>query len=216
MPDPIVVEHLPVGGLACNCTIVADPASGTAIVVDGGAEPERIVERLDALGVRATHLVHTHAHVDHIGALGDLHERTGAPGLLHPADLPLYATLREQARWLGYPEPRAVTLEGELLDGDRLRAGSATLAVLHTPGHTYGSVSFALDRGDGRTTLLTGDTLFRGSVGRTDIGGSTLEELIASIRGRLLTYSDDTPVIPGHGPATTVGIERATNPFLLR
>ena len=95
MPDPIVVEHLTLGELACTCTIVADPASGEAIVVDGGAEPERILARLDELGVCATHFVHTHAHVDHIGALGELHARTGAPGLLHPADLPLFATLTE-------------------------------------------------------------------------------------------------------------------------
>jgi hydroxyacylglutathione hydrolase len=214
MPDSIVIEHLTVGELACTCTIVADPASGEAIVVDGGAEPERIAARLDALGVRATHLVHTHAHVDHIGALGELHERTGAPGMLHPADLPLYATLREQARWLGYPEPQLLKLDGELLEGDRLNAGSATLDVLHTPGHTHGSVSFALTYGDAKKMLLTGDTLFRGGVGRTDLGGSTLEDLVASIRGRLFVYPDETPVIPGHGAATTIGIERATNPFL--
>ena len=216
MPDPIVVEHLTLGELACTCTIVADPASGEAIVVDGGAEPERILARLDELGVRATHFVHTHALVDHIGALGELHARTGAPGLLHPADLPLFATLREQARWLGYPEPRPVQLDGELLEGDRLSAGRATLDVLHTPGHTHGSVSFALADGSGQTTLLTGDTLFRGGVGRTDLGGTTLEDVVTSIRGRLFVYPDETPVIPGHGPATTVGIERATNPFLLR
>ncbi len=215
MPDSVVVEHLALGALACTCTIVADPAAGEAIVVDCGAEPERILARLDALGVRATHLVHTHAHVDHIGALGELRERTGAPGLLHPADLPLYATLREQARWLGYPEPGAPALDGELLEGDRLRAGRATLGVLHTPGHTHGSVSFALEH-DGKTTLLTGDTLFRGGVGRTDLGGSTLEDIVDSIRGRLFVYPNDTPVVPGHGPVTTVGIERATNPFLLR
>jgi glyoxylase-like metal-dependent hydrolase (beta-lactamase superfamily II) len=214
MPDSVVVEHLNVGPLACTCTIVADPASGEAIVVDGGAEPERVVARLEALGVRATHLVHTHAHIDHIGALAELRERTGARGLLHPADLPLYASLREQAKWLGYPPPQLVKLDGELLDGDTLTAGGATLDVLHTPGHTHGSVTFALSHNGNGTTLLTGDTLFRGAVGRTDLGGSTLAELVGSIRERLLAYPDDTAVIPGHGPATTIGIERGSNPFL--
>jgi hydroxyacylglutathione hydrolase len=212
--EPLVVEHFPVGPLGCTCTIVADPASGEAIVVDGGDEAERIAARLAALGVRATALVHTHAHIDHIGALGALRERTGAPGLLHPADLPLYATMREQARWLGVAPPPVVALDGELRDGDRVGVGAATLDVLHTPGHTPGSVSFALALG-GRTMLLTGDTLFRGSVGRWDLGGTSLEDIVASIRAKLLAFGDDTVVVPGHGPATTIGIERTSNPFLV-
>jgi len=160
----LIVEHLAVGALACNCTIVADEQTGEAIVVDGGDEVERITSRLDALGVRAIYLVHTHAHFDHIGALGDLRARTGARGLLHPADLPLYATLREQARWFGVRPPEIVTLDGDLREGDILNAGGATLEVLHTPGHTPGSVSFALAGPERATMLLTGDTLFRGAV----------------------------------------------------
>jgi len=209
----MTLEHFAVGPLACTCTIVADLESGTALVVDGGDEVERIVGRLDALGVRATHLLHTHAHIDHIGALAELRERTGARGLLHPSDFPLYATLREQARWLGVPAPQIVALDGELREGDRLSAGSATLEVLHTPGHTPGSVSFALS-GAGATTLLTGDTLFRGAVGRWDIGGTSLEDIVDSIRAKLFVYPDETPVIPGHGAATTIGLERRQNPFL--
>lgn len=211
---PVIVEHLVVGPLQCTCTIVADPATGEAVVVDGGDEAERIALRLDALGVRATHLVHTHAHIDHIGALGDLRERTGARGLLHPSDLPLYATLREQARWLGVAPPLIVTPDGDLTDGERLRAGAATLEVLHTPGHTPGSVTFALSA-NGETTLLAGDTLFRGSVGRWDLGGTSLEDIVHSIRAKILAFDDATIVIPGHGPATTVGTERASNPFLV-
>jgi glyoxylase-like metal-dependent hydrolase (beta-lactamase superfamily II) len=148
MPDTLIVEHFPVGPLGCVCTLLADLESGEAIVVDGGDEAPRIAARLDELGVRATYLVHSHAHVDHIGALGELRRLTGANGLLHPADLPLYATLREQARWLGTPLPELVTLDGELSDGERFRAGRFTLDVLHTPGHTPGSVSFALTRAD--------------------------------------------------------------------
>jgi hydroxyacylglutathione hydrolase len=214
MSDTVVVEHLAVGQLACTCTIVADTASGEAIVVDGGDEVDRIVARLDALGVRATYLVHTHAHFDHIGALADLKERTGGNGLLHEGDLPLFDALALQAAWFGVPAPRVVALDGYLADGDTVRAGAAQLAVLHTPGHTPGSVSFALERAGG-TMLLTGDTLFRGAVGRWDIGGTSLEDIVASIRSKLLAYADETVVIPGHGPATTIGTERRENPFLV-
>jgi hydroxyacylglutathione hydrolase len=213
MHDGVTIEHLSVGMLGCTCTIVADVAAGEAIVVDGGDDVDRVMARLDALGVRATHLVHTHAHIDHIGALGELRNRTGARGLLHPADGPLYATLREQARWLGIPEPAIVTLDDELADGDEIRAGSATLDVLHTPGHTPGSVSFALDLGD-RTILLTGDTLFRGAVGRWDLGGTSLADIVRSIKTKLFPYPDDTVVIPGHGPVTTIGTEKRENPYL--
>jgi glyoxylase-like metal-dependent hydrolase (beta-lactamase superfamily II) len=213
MQQSLIVEHHSVGPLGCTCTIVADPGSGEAIVVDGGDDVDAVTERLTALGVRATHLVHTHAHIDHIGALAELRERTGGAGLLHPADLPLYATLAEQARWLGVPAPRRVDLDGELADGDEVRAGAARLDVLHTPGHTPGSVSFALDLG-GRTLLLTGDTLFNGAVGRWDLGGTSLADIVRSIHTKLFTFADDTVVIPGHGPATTIGAEKRDNPYV--
>jgi hydroxyacylglutathione hydrolase len=210
----MIVETFPVGLLACNCTILGDEASGDAIVIDGGDDVPEIAARLDERSLRARYLVHTHAHIDHIGALGPLRERCGGDGLLHPADLPLYRTLAEQARWIGLLHaPQAVALDGELTDGDILRAGALELRVLHTPGHTPGSTSFAL--GDGAATILfTGDTLFRGSVGRWDLGGTSLEDIVASIRRRLLVYPDATVVVSGHGPTTTIGTERATNPYL--
>jgi hydroxyacylglutathione hydrolase len=209
----IHIEHLTVGPLACTCTIIADTESGQAVVVDGGDEAARIAARLEALGVHASHLLHTHAHIDHIGALGDLRARTNARGLLHPADLPLYASLQEQARWLGCAPPRIVKLDGELAHGDRIAVGAAQLDVLHTPGHTPGSVSFAL-AANGQTMLLTGDTLFAGSVGRWDLGGTSLADIVRSIREQLLSFPEETVVVPGHGPATTVGTERTSNPFL--
>ena len=210
----MIVETFPVGMLACNCTIVGDRATGEAIVIDGGDEVPEIARRLDAHSLRPRYLVHTHAHIDHIGALGPLRERVGGAGLLHPGDLPLYASLAEQARWLGMPrEPQAVALDGELLDGDVLRAGDLTLRCIHTPGHTPGSTSFALDGADG-TILFTGDTLFHGSVGRWDLGGTSLADIVRSIRTRLLDYDDGCVVVPGHGPATTIGEERRTNPYL--
>lgn len=210
----MILETFAVGSLACNCTIVGDEATGEAIVVDGGDGVDEVAERLSELGLRARALVHTHAHIDHIGDLGRLREVTGAPGLLHPEDLPLYHTLAVQAQWIGLRRPPAiVALDGDLRDGDELRAGKIKLNVLHTPGHTPGSVCFSVENGDA-TTLLTGDTLFAGSIGRWDLGGTSMEDIIDSIREKLLPYPDATPVIPGHGPFTTIGIERSSNPYV--
>lgn len=212
----MICETFAVGPLACNCTVVADETSREAVVVDGGDGVDEVVEYLKQRNLRAKLLVHTHAHIDHIGDLGRLKELTGANGLLHPADLPLYQTLAMQARWIGLARaPAIVPLDGDLRDGDSLSVGNVRLDVLHTPGHTPGSVCFALRNGEGlRTTLLTGDTLFAGSIGRWDLGGTSMEDIVNSIRERLLPYDDATPVVPGHGPFTTIGIERSSNPYL--
>ncbi len=210
----MIVETFPVGALACNCTILGDEASGDAIVIDGGDDVAEIARRLSAHGLRPRYLVHTHAHIDHIGALGALRERVGGEGLLHHADLPLYATLAQQAAWLGMSEAPAIAMiDGDLTDGDELRAGSVGLRCLHTPGHTPGSTSFELRAGD-TTVLFTGDTLFRGAVGRWDLGGTSLADIVASIRRKLLVHDDASVVVPGHGPATTIGAERRENPYL--
>jgi len=211
----VIVETFAVGALGCNCTILGDPDSGEAIVIDGGDEVDEIARRLAAHGLCPRYLVHTHAHVDHIGALGPLRERVGGDGLLHHADLPLYGTLAQQARFLGMlTPPQVVALDGDLTDGDVLCAGAIALRCIHTPGHTPGSTSFALD-GDDRALLFTGDTLFRGAVGRWDIGGTSLADIVGSIRRKLLVHDDASVVVPGHGPATTIGRERRTNPYLL-
>lgn len=218
----MILETFRVGALACNCTIVGDEATGEAIVVDGGDGVDEVARRLGRLGLRAKLLVHTHAHIDHIGDLGALRDLTQARALLHPADLPLYRTLDIQAGWIGLAHaPPVVALDGELRHDDILNAGDVTLKVLHTPGHTPGSVCFALagPSGDGsspRTTLLSGDTLFAGSIGRWDLGGTSTEDIVNSIHAQLMGYDDVTPVVPGHGPATTIGIERRSNPFLQR
>lgn len=204
-----------VGPLACNCTILADEASRDAIVVDGGDGVDEVVARLNKSGWRARFLVHTHAHIDHIGDLKRLRELTGASGLLHPGDIPLYQTLALQARWLGLSHaPAVVALDGELHDDDVLQIGAIRCRVLHTPGHTPGSVCFEIGDGDAMR-LLSGDTLFAGSIGRWDLGGTSMEDIIHSIRTKLLDYDDATPVVPGHGPFTTIGIERNSNPFLV-
>lgn len=210
----MIAETFAVGALGCNCTILGDEASGDAIVIDGGDEVDEIARRLGARGLRVRHLVHTHAHFDHIGALGPLRERVGGEGRLHHADLPLYATLAEQARWVGLPgSTQPVRIDGDLTGGDVLRAGAVALRCIHTPGHTPGSTSFALET-SGRTVLFTGDTLFRGAVGRWDLGGTSLADIVRSIRDGLLVHDDASLVVPGHGPSTTIGEERRTNPYL--
>lgn len=210
----MTVETFPVGPLGCNCTILSDDKRLEAIVVDGGDGVAEVVKRLERLGTRAKYLVHTHAHIDHIGDLGALRDRTGALGLLHPADLPLYRSLGIQAGWVGlYDAPRIVDLDGELQDGGAVRAGDIEVNVLHTPGHTPGSVCFSYE-GESGTTILSGDTLFAGSIGRWDLGGTSMEDIVASIERKLLPFADETLVIPGHGPFTTIGEERNTNPYL--
>ncbi len=210
----MIVETFAVGPLACNCTIVGDEATGNALVVDGGDGVDEVLLRLHALRLRATQLLHTHAHIDHIGDVGRLRAETGAAALLHPADIPLYEMLEWQAKLLGLAQaPAVVPLDGELNDDAFLECGDAALHVLHTPGHTPGSVCFSL--GDGRESLvLSGDTLFAGSIGRWDLGGTSMQDIVESITRRLLVLPDETRVIPGHGPATTIGIERRTNPYL--
>ena len=213
----MIVETFPVGMLGCNCTILGDPASGEAILIDGGDDVPEIAQRLASHGLRPRYLVHTHAHFDHIGAVGPLRDRVGGEALLHHADLPLYGSMARQAALFGIvPAPEVVALDGDLTDGDVLRAGAIALRCIHTPGHTPGSTSFALDAGGaaGPTRLFTGDTLFRGAVGRWDLGGTSLEDIVHSIRTRLLVHDDASVVVPGHGEATTIGAERDTNPFL--
>ncbi|MHB8177017.1 MAG: MBL fold metallo-hydrolase [Vulcanimicrobiaceae bacterium] len=212
----ITMETFAVGALGCNCTIVADTGSGDALVVDGGDGVDEVLQRLERHGRRARYLLHTHAHIDHIAWVGRLRDHTGAAALLHPADLPLYRAMALQAQWIGLTDaPTVVALDGDLEDAQELRLGDAHVTVLHTPGHTPGSVCFAVADEGSQATLLTGDTLFAGSIGRWDMGGTSMEEIIASIRRQLLIYPDATPVIPGHGPMSTIGTERHSNPYLL-
>lgn len=210
----MIVETFPVGLLACNATIVGDEATREAIVVDGGDGVDEVLQRLKALGLRAKYLVHTHAHFDHIADVGRLRSSTRALALLHHEDLPIYHDQARLVKLFGLPPiPPAVALDGDLPDGERLRIGDVACEVLHTPGHTPGSVCFAIADG-GTSTLLTGDTLFAGGIGRWDLGGTSMEDIVASIHRKLLDYPDATPVVPGHGAFTTIGEERVNNPYL--
>ena len=207
------VETLVVGPLGCNCSIVADLDAKRAIVVDPGGDYDAIRARLDALGVEVGAIVHTHTHFDHVGCTAELQRASGAAASIHEADRFLYDILPLQAEMFGIDAPERADMDDGLVDGRTLHAGTIELAVLHTPGHTPGSCSFVANHG-GQTVVVAGDTLFRGSIGRTDLPGGDPETILRSIRGKLLSLPDDARVVTGHGPATTIGDERARNPYL--
>jgi hydroxyacylglutathione hydrolase len=223
-PDPaarkIIHEILPVGMLQCNCSIIGDPETREALVVDPGDETGRILELLARHGLTVKAIVSTHAHIDHVGGLRKMQEVSGAPVLMHGDDMELYRHLDVQAAWLGTRPPDPANIDKFLREGDTLRWGRFEANVLHTPGHTRGSISLYLapenkgEVGAEAGKLLAGDTLFAGSIGRTDLPGGSFEQILRSIHQKLLILPDDTIVYPGHGAITTIGEERASNPFL--
>ncbi len=215
----ILHEILPVGMLQCNCSILSDTQTREALVIDPGDDVNRILELLRKNQLTVKAIVSTHAHIDHVGGLGKLHEATGAPVLMHADDLELYNALEMQAGWLGMPTPGITEVDTFLKEGDFLRWGPFEARVFHTPGHTRGSLCLYLPQNTGRVTLaapqlFAGDTLFAGSIGRTDLWGGSFEDIIRSIRLKLLELPEETVVFPGHGRATTIGQERESNPFL--
>ena len=210
---PLLRETFPVGPLQCNCTILGDPATGDAVVVDPGDDADVITARLKALGLKAVALVHTHAHFDHVGAARAVSEATGAGIRLHEDDRWLYEHLDVQGRMFGMTFDAVLPVERWLVDGDVVGRGRAEVEVLHTPGHTPGSVCFRCDVG-GRPVLFAGDTLFRGAIGRTDLWGGDYPAIERSIKSRLYTLPEDTVVVTGHGPETTIGRERRSNAFV--
>ncbi len=208
----MILETFPVGPLQCNCTILGDEAAGKAVVIDPGGDLETILARLKKQNLKAVLAVHTHAHFDHIGASRPLKEATGAALALHAGDLWLYENIRKQGEAFGFELDETLPLDRRLADGDEAAAGGVRLEVLHTPGHTPGSVCFSLPAA--APVLFSGDTLFRRGIGRTDLWGGDTDAILKSIRTRLLALPDETRVIPGHGPATTIGEERRENLFL--
>lgn len=258
--ESLIHITIPVGMLQCNCSIIGDPLTREALVVDPGDEVTRILDLLGRRRLTVKAIVSTHAHIDHVGGLAKLHQYTGAPVLMHRDDLPLYQAMDVQASFLGVLTPDLTEVDQLLKEGDVLRWGSLEAQVIHTPGHSPGSVSLYLPHQAGRVSLtdkdvqadrktggadgemkeedandsenangeqagsgkkesrvpqlLAGDTLFKGSIGRTDLWGGSMEEIMDSLRSKLLQLPDATIVHPGHGPMTTIGQERETNPFL--
>lgn len=234
MSAKLIHEVIPVGLLQCNCSILGDPVTHEAIVVDPGDDVERILEILRRHQLKVLAIVSTHTHIDHVGGLAQLHRVTGASVLFHEADLPLYRGLDEQAQWLGVPTPETTRIDDFVKEGDTLRWGGFGAHVLHTPGHTPGSISLVVQPNSAQTqsvaestrardaagknsdaaVLLAGDTLFHGSIGRTDLPGGSYPQILKSIREKLLVLPDEMIVLPGHGETTTIGQEREDNPFL--
>ena len=204
------LESFPVGPLGCNCSLLWEPATGLGVVVDPGGDGAKIRKRVEALGFKVTALLHTHAHFDHVGATRELQDLWQCPAFLHGDDTFLIEALPQQTGMFGMPAIPQPDMQ-DLQAGDR----HLDLTTLHTPGHTPGSSCFHGDFAKGKV-LLAGDTLFRGGVGRTDLWGGSWELLEQSIKRELYGLEDATLVIPGHGPATTLGEEAASNPFVRR
>jgi hydroxyacylglutathione hydrolase len=207
----MIHEILPVGLLQCNCSIFGDEPSHDAVVIDPGDEIDGILAVLAKHGLRVKAIVITHAHIDHIGGAQKLKAATGAPVYMNSKDQELYDHLDIQAGWLGIPTPGRTDIDVSAREGDTIQLGENVFHILETPGHTQGSISLWLPA---ETKLIAGDTLFQGSIGRTDLPGGDHAQILRSIQGKLLSLDDRTVVIPGHGPNTTIGKERARNPFL--
>ncbi len=217
---PFLRETFPVGQLACNCTLFGDPATGEAVVIDPGLSmgspvgpgcPAQLMHRLQGLGLKLKQIIVTHAHIAHVGGALILKQATGAPILMHQADLPLLAMMEMQAGWLGIDAPPTAPPDEDLSDGLYVGLPRLRGEVLHTPGHTEGSICLHFPD---QQLLFAGDTLFQNSIGRTDLPGGDARKILRSIEDRLLPLPEWTRVVPGHGPETTLGAERERNPFL--
>ena len=211
MPDTFLRETFPVGPLRCNCTLLANLQTREAMVIDPGDEIIGILARLAAHHLTLKQIMVTHAHIDHIGGAAQLKRATGAPVLFHQADLPLQAMMEMQAGWLGVATPEAVPLDQSAEDGLAVGISGIEAQVIHTPGHTPGSICLHFPK---QELLLAGDTLFAGSIGRTDLPGGNTQQILRSLHTRLLPLPENTRVVPGHGEETVMGEEKQTNPFL--
>ena len=204
-----IIRTFPVGPLQCNCSIIGDKLSGRALVIDPGGDAQQILTLLKQLELQVVAIIHTHAHLDHILAAGEIKKATGAPIYLHKSDQFLWDMVDQQCQQFGLPSVSLPNPDHELHDDQDL--GCCGGVVIHTPGHTPGSVSFWFEE---YKTLIAGDTLFLGSIGRTDFPGGSFEQIQASIKERIYSLDDDAVVVTGHGPNTSIGDEKASNNFV--
>jgi glyoxylase-like metal-dependent hydrolase (beta-lactamase superfamily II) len=207
----MIHKFFPVGPVQCNCSVIGDEATHEAMVIDPGGDVERILDVVAQHGLTVKQIVLTHAHIDHVGGVMQLKKLTGAPLAMHPGDQPLLDMMPSQAAWLGMQPPEPVVVDRWLNDGDMVTVGGLTARVIHTPGHTEGGICLYFEA-EGK--LIAGDTLFAGSVGRTDLPGGNYEKLMASLHTRVMALPDVVEVTCGHGPMTYIGVERESNPFL--
>jgi len=207
----MIHKVLPVGPLRCNCSVLGDEQTREAMMIDPGDQIDEILAILNQENLTLKQIVITHAHIDHVGGAMKLKAATGAPILMNQNDQALLKMLDMQAAWVGMRPPGAVQIDESVDDGRVLQIGPITSNVIFTPGHTEGSVCVYFPT---EQKLIAGDTLFAGSIGRTDLPGGSFDKIMRSLHQRVMALPDDTEVTPGHGQMTTIGDERETNPFL--
>jgi hydroxyacylglutathione hydrolase len=207
----MIHEILPVGPLQCNCSIIGDETTREGMVIDPGDDIADILGLIQKHNLQIKQIVITHAHIDHVGGAMKLRAATGAPILLNHNDYILLKMLDLQAAWVGMSAPGKVEIEHSVGESDSIKTGPLLANVIHTPGHTEGSICLHFPA---ENKLIAGDTLFAGSIGRTDLPGGSFDKIISSLHEKVLALPDETVVVPGHGPITTIGDERENNPFL--
>jgi hydroxyacylglutathione hydrolase len=207
----LIFDSLETGPLLTNCYIVGDSESKIGAVVDPGGHVGAIVSALDRHKLKCKYIINTHSHFDHVGGNNDLSKETGAEILIHPSEAGMLTQLSEQGRIFGIAVENSPAANRTINEGDTIELGAITLEVLHTPGHSPGSISLVI-KDEGK--ILVGDLVFQGSVGRTDLPGGSMDKLVTNVKEKIFIFPDDTKLFPGHGPATNVGVEKRTNPFL--
>jgi hydroxyacylglutathione hydrolase len=207
----MIHKIFPVGPLQCNCSVIGDEQTHEAMVIDPGDQIEGILEILRQEKLKLKQIVITHAHIDHVGGAMKLKAATGAPILMNQNDYALLKMLDMQAAWIGMRPPGDVQVDETISQGHVLKIGEISSNVIHTPGHTEGSICVYFPQ---EKKLIAGDTLFAGSIGRTDLPGGSMDKIMRSLHTQVLALPDETEVVPGHGQVTTIGEERETNPFL--